>query len=128
MHDHRGLPPPPNSYANEGDADLALYYIEIYPGGKFLLPAAKGKLTKRKIYLVEGQSVSIGSESLKGNSAATLDASQDVEFSNNSNITSEVLLLQGKPIGTYSISSLIIQFNNRRTCCSTWSFRNEYTI
>lgn len=95
------LSPPQDSYASNPASDVVVLYFSIAPGGKFTLPAAAGgSSTNRKAYFIEGDALSIGSDSLKPKSAATLDASQDAVFLNtHSSSVVEILVLQGKPIG-----------------------------
>ena len=96
----QGLPPPPDSYATQEISDLGIFLIRLSAGGTFTLSAAaRGSSTTRMAYFVEGQAVNIGNRSLTQHCAATLHSDIDAEFQNPSSSVSEVLILQGKPIG-----------------------------
>ncbi len=91
------LAPPPDSWASDPVADLAIWTLKMAPGARWTLPAALPG-TRRMLYFFKGQEVLLGSEKVPGQSAIELDAQVDVEL-NNGDETSEFLVLQGKPIG-----------------------------
>jgi redox-sensitive bicupin YhaK (pirin superfamily) len=64
-------------------------------------PAPGTKKVNRVAYFVEGSSLQINGEKVPASSSATLDASQDAEFSHDGGApaVTEVLVLQGSPIG-----------------------------
>ena len=107
------LEPPTNSYAAQPDSDVGIWHITLKPGGgSFTLPAAstasttsttaagKGATVNRCAYFTEGQSLTIGGTALTHNYMAVLDAAQDATFVNtHDNATTEVLVMQGRPIG-----------------------------
>ncbi len=97
----QGLPPPPNSYATQQEAEVAIWFIEIAPGGRFTVPAAAGgNAVNRMLYFTEGESLIIDSQNIKQHNAVTLLAGQSAELSNtHSSATTELLILQGRPIG-----------------------------
>lgn len=103
----QGLPPPPNSYGSNPNSELAILLIELHPGGKAIIPGAKGgTAVNRKAYFIEGSSLRLGmgsqqQQDIPSHSAVTLDASQaETTFTNNHpTAVAEVLILQGKPIG-----------------------------
>jgi redox-sensitive bicupin YhaK (pirin superfamily) len=92
------LAPPPDSYASQDDSDLAIWTLRMLPGARWTLPAATGSGTRRKLYFFKGASMTIGGQSLNDATAIELRASADVELVNGPT-TSELLMLQGKPIG-----------------------------
>ena len=94
------LSPPPNSWANSEDSDIAVLYIKILPGGTMQLPRARnGADINRALYFVEGESVSVGSELVTSKSAIILRADMITDITNtNSSQIVELLLLQGRPI------------------------------
>ena len=48
------LAPPPSSYASVEDNDVGIYYIQLQPNGRFVLPAAVGgSSVNRMAYYVE---------------------------------------------------------------------------
>ena len=98
----KGLPPPPDSYGSSLDSELAILLFQLQPGGRAVLPAARGgQAVNRKAYFVEGSSLLVGSQSIPPNSAVTLNAgeSETTLVNNDSSAVAEVLVLQGKPIG-----------------------------
>ncbi len=54
--DKQPLPPPPNSWAAQPDADVAIWTIKMAPGARWTLPAAAGQGTRRNLYFFKGQS------------------------------------------------------------------------
>lgn len=96
----RGLPPPPHSYGSDPRSELAVLFFELAPGATYRLPAANGgDAINRRIYFLEGSGLKVGNEAIKPKSEITLRASQSVELTNAGQEVTEVLLLQGKPIG-----------------------------
>ncbi len=92
------LPPPPDSWAAQSDADVAIWTIRMAPGAHWTLPAAAGGNTRRQLYFFKGQSVTVAGQSVNTASAIELRAGAAVELVNG-NEASEFLLLQGRPIG-----------------------------
>ena len=101
LFDKTGLPPPPNSWAANPNNEIGIWHITINAGGSFTLPAAAGGAAITRVaYFIEGERLSIGENSLNDHCAATIDASRDAVFRNTHVSTpSEILVLQGKPIG-----------------------------
>ncbi len=97
----KGLPPPPNSYGSDPSSCLAIMLITLQPGGSISFPAVQGtQPVNRRIYFVEGKSLAVSGESVMPKHYVTLDSHADVVFENTDQyISSEVLLLQGRPIG-----------------------------
>jgi quercetin 2,3-dioxygenase len=91
------LSPPPDSWASEPDADVAIWTIKMAPGARWPLPAAASPDCRRQLYFFKGASVQVSGHNVTGHSAIELAAVSDVELVNGSQ-TSEFLLLQGKPI------------------------------
>lgn len=92
------LAPPPNSWASQPDADLAIWTIRMEAGARWTLPAAKGEGTRRSLYFFKGGSVRIGVEPVDAHAAIELRADAEVELANG-DAPSEFLVLQGRPIG-----------------------------
>lgn len=90
-------PPPPNSWASKAQADLAIYTLRLEPGARFTLPAAKAG-TNRALYFFAGQSVAVAGTAIDRHCALVVDAAQALELVNGS-VESELLMLQGRPIG-----------------------------
>ena len=91
------LPPPPNSWASQADADVAIWTIRMSPNARWTLPAANGVGVKRCLYFFKGGNVIIDGERLAAPAAIELNASEEAALANGTE-TSEFLLLQGRPI------------------------------
>jgi redox-sensitive bicupin YhaK (pirin superfamily) len=92
------LPPPPDSWAAQADADVAIWTIRMDPGARWALPATAGEQTQRSLYFFKGEQVEIDGELLRQHAALEL-AGRAVTLVNRGSKDAEFLLLQGKPIG-----------------------------
>ena len=92
------LAPPPDSWAAQADADVAIWTIRLAPGARWTLPAATGEGTRRQLYFFKGKSVTVGGQAVNATSAIELRAGAAVELVNGE-VEAEFLLLQGRPIG-----------------------------
>ena len=92
------LAPPPDSWAAQPDADLAIWTIRMAPGARWTLPAASGAGTRRSLYFFKGQSVTIADQRVAGHAVVEVRADAEVELVNG-DTESEFLVLQGRPIG-----------------------------
>jgi redox-sensitive bicupin YhaK (pirin superfamily) len=84
--------PPPNSWAARAAADVAIWTIKMAPGAEWT-PG-----TKRTLHLFQGKAVQIDGRTMPLNSMARLRADASLGILNG-NQESELLLLQGRPIG-----------------------------
>ena len=91
------LSPPPDSWASQTDADVAIWTLKMAPGARWTLPAAATSSARRQLYFFKGVSVTIAGQNITEHAAIELAASSDVALVNGPE-TSEFLLLQGKPI------------------------------
>ena len=91
------LAPPPDSWASQPQADLAIWTLKMAPNARWTLPAASGKGTRRSLYFFKGASLSVGGQPVHGHAGMELRCSDDVELVNGAQIA-ELLVLQGKPI------------------------------
>jgi redox-sensitive bicupin YhaK (pirin superfamily) len=91
------LAPPPDSWAAQPDADLAIWTLKLAPGARWTLPAAAGSGTRRQLFFFKGRDIQIGGQTLARHAAAELQAGADIEIVNGPE-TAECLLLQGRPI------------------------------
>jgi redox-sensitive bicupin YhaK (pirin superfamily) len=97
LGDSRPPPPPPRSWAARADTDVAIWTIKMAPGARWTLPAA-ARGTNRSLYFFRGSALRLGGHAvepshgveLRGDAAVTLENGPD---------ESELLLLQGRPIG-----------------------------
>ena len=92
------LAPPPDSWAAQPDADLAIWTLRMAPGARWTLPAASGAGTRRSLYFFKGQSVTIADQRVAGHAVVEVRADAEVELVNG-DTESEFLVLQGRPIG-----------------------------
>jgi redox-sensitive bicupin YhaK (pirin superfamily) len=91
------LAPPPDSWAAQDDADVAIWTLRMEPGAQWTLPAATGATTRRSLYFFKGSSVSIAGQAVGDHAAMELRADVAVDLINGDQV-GEFLLLQGKPI------------------------------
>lgn len=92
------LAPPPDSWAAQADAEVAIWTLRMAPGASWTLPAAAGDKTRRKLYFFKGSALRIGGQSVDTPAAIELRASQDIKLVNTGDEVAELLLLQGRPI------------------------------
>jgi redox-sensitive bicupin YhaK (pirin superfamily) len=92
------LPPPPDSWASEADADLAIWTLRMSPDAQWTLPAVTGERTRRRLYFFKGRTLRLGAREVPVGSMIELDARAAVELFNGGE-EAELLLLQGRPIG-----------------------------
>ena len=92
------LAPPPDSWAAQADADVAIWTLNMTPGAQWTLPAAAGEGTRRMLYFFKGATALVGGEQVQGPAAIELRADMAVEIANGDADTAEFLVLQGRPI------------------------------
>jgi redox-sensitive bicupin YhaK (pirin superfamily) len=93
------LAPPPDSWASQPGADVAIWTLRLQPGARWTLPAATSAAARRKLYFFAGSGVSVAGEVVTQHAAIELRAERDVELVNTGGELAEFLLLQGRPIG-----------------------------
>jgi redox-sensitive bicupin YhaK (pirin superfamily) len=91
-------PPPPDSWASDPAAGLAIWTIKLSAGARWTLPAAASSDARRTLYFFKGDGLVVDGQSIAAQSAIEVDARQAVEL-RNGDVASELLLLQGRPIG-----------------------------
>ncbi len=92
------LAPPPDSWAAQAEANVAIWTIRMAPGACWTLPAATGAGTRRSLYFFKGKSVTVGGQAVNTASAIELRVGVAVNLVNGDEVA-EFLLLQGRPIG-----------------------------
>ena len=99
LADLQPLAPPPDSWASQDGAYLAIWTIKMSPGARWTLPAAKGTGTRRSLYYFRGSQLSVGAagQFVPVSMLAELDASMEAELVNG-DVPGEILILQGRPI------------------------------
>ena len=96
--DARALPPPPDSWAAQAEADVAIWTLKMSPGARFTLPPAAGAETRRKLYFFKGASLELAGQRIDAGQAIELRAGAAAELVNGAE-EAELLMLQGRPIG-----------------------------
>ena len=97
LGDTAAPPPPPSSWAARPDADVAIWSIKMAPGARWTLPpAAVG--TNRTLYFFRGSALTVAGRAIEPYRAVALRPDAAVTVDNGPD-TSELLLLQGRPIG-----------------------------
>jgi redox-sensitive bicupin YhaK (pirin superfamily) len=90
-------PPPPRSWAARAESDVAIWTIAQQPGARFELPpAAPG--TRRTLYYFRGAGLRIAGREIPAYHAVELVADRAAQLEGGRD-ESELLLLQGRPIG-----------------------------
>jgi quercetin 2,3-dioxygenase len=92
------MPPPPDSWAAQAEAAVAIWTLRMAPGAKWTLPAATGEGTRRSLYFFKGASLSIAGRTVDAPSMIEVRAGEGIELVNG-DIEGELLMLQGRPIG-----------------------------
>ncbi|RYF28324.1 MAG: pirin family protein [Comamonadaceae bacterium] len=91
------LAPPPDSWAAQADADVAIWTVRMAPGARWTLPAATGQGTRRMLYYFAGSGVTVAGEAVE-HAALELRAADAVALHNAGDAVAEFLLLQGRPL------------------------------
>lgn len=92
------LAPPPESWAAQPNADVAIWTLHLEPGARWVLPAARGQGTRRMLYYFVGAGLRVGPQDVAAHAALELVAGQDWMLENTGSTPVECLLLQGRPI------------------------------
>ncbi len=92
----RGLPPPPDSWASQSDADVAIWSIVMAAGARFELPPAAPS-SERTLYFFSGSGLTAGERAIPSKTALRLRSGSVALKAGPAPI--ELLLLQGRPIG-----------------------------
>lgn len=93
------LAPPPDSWASDPASDLAIWTVKLAPGAHWVLPAAQGQRTLRRLYFFSGQALELDGVRLEQHAAADVPARQALALHNPGAEPAELLMLQGTPIG-----------------------------
>ena len=97
LDDLAPLAPPPDSWAAQAEADVAIWTVRMAPGATWTLPRAHGKGTQRTLYLFKGDAALVGGQRVQGPAAVRLRPDVDVAIAAGETVC-EFLLLQGRPI------------------------------
>jgi redox-sensitive bicupin YhaK (pirin superfamily) len=96
LEGERALSPPPNSWASEEGADVAIYTISMEPQAQWTIPAARADLT-RALYFFDGGTIQVDGEEASEPTGFYLHSDQSVTLENGDE-KAELLFLQGRPI------------------------------
>jgi redox-sensitive bicupin YhaK (pirin superfamily) len=124
--------PPPDSWAANADAEVAIWLISLEPGAEWALPPTKSPRTARTLYFFNGPQVEIGAHTLTEPAATEVVPDQPVRIAAGDG-RAEILLMQGRPIaepvaqyGPFVMNTraeLEAAFNDyRRTQFGGWPF------
>jgi quercetin 2,3-dioxygenase len=91
--------PPPNSWASNANADLAIWKIRLDAGASTTLPAAKRHETSRLLYIYEGTGVEVGGDLVDGMHVAVVQSDVELTITATVDAPVEMLMLQARPIG-----------------------------
>jgi hypothetical protein len=91
------LPPPPDSWAADPEADVAIWSIALEDGAAWTVPPANARST-RSLNLFNGKALRVADRVVQGPSAAHVVPDRPVCIEAVDG-PAEVLLLQGRPIG-----------------------------
>jgi quercetin 2,3-dioxygenase len=91
------LAPPPDSWASQAGANVAIWTLKMQAGARYTLPKANVEGTGRRLYFFKGDSLLIAGQELAAHALLDLDVTQEIEIINGDE-ESEFLMLQGKPI------------------------------
>lgn len=94
--------PPPDSWAGIAEHNVAVWLLKLAPEAEWTLPAAQEPLN-RNLYFYRGHSLQVAGEAVEEHWGLSLDTQASVI--KNGPETSELLLLQGRPI-----RELVVQY------------------
>ncbi|MBF6631477.1 MAG: pirin family protein [Comamonas sp.] len=92
------LSPPPESWASQDRADVAIWTISLEPGARWTMPGAKGTETRRMLYWFVGEGLRLEGQDIPEHLALQVESRRALELVNTGNDTVELVLLQGTPI------------------------------
>jgi redox-sensitive bicupin YhaK (pirin superfamily) len=90
--------PPPSSYASRADADVAVWHVVLDEGARWAMPPAAGPDTARTLYHFAGTSLEVGSVEVDARTGVVVRSDAELPLVGGPG-GSEVLVLQGRPIG-----------------------------
>lgn len=95
---HTPPPPPPDSWASRGDADVAIWHVDLEGGASWVVPSARGgHTTARVLYVYEGE-LALGDVHVAAPTGVVVRAGVDAPVVAGDR-GAAVLMLQGRPIG-----------------------------
>ncbi|WP_261540147.1 pirin family protein [Burkholderia multivorans] len=92
------ISPPPDSWASQPDSSVAIWIITLAPHARYKLSAAPAPDCRRALYFFKGANINLGGHAIRRHCAIEVVSHTMIELINGPE-TSELLMLQGKPIG-----------------------------
>ena len=89
--------PPPDSWASQPDADVAVWTLKLEPGATFTVPRAQPG-SNRWLYFFRGSWLELAGQPIPPRSGVSVDAGVPVTLEAGPD-GAELLMLQGRPIG-----------------------------
>ncbi len=93
----RAPSPPPHSWASRKDTDVAIWCVRMQPGAVFTLPKPSNSGAVRTLYVFQGRGVAFDGERVERGHCAVVTSERALRVENGED-TSELLMLQGRPI------------------------------
>ncbi|MDO9405265.1 MAG: pirin family protein [Polaromonas sp.] len=133
------LAPPPDSWAAQAEADVAIWTLRMAPGASWTLPAATGEGTRRNLYFFKGSAITVGGQAITAHASIEVRATEALELVNTGADVAEFLMLQGRPIGEPVVQYGPFVMNTqaeiaqtmqdyRRTQFGGWSFDSDTPV
>lgn len=91
-------PPAPDSYASDPAAEVAIWQVSLEAGANITLPPTLRASARRTLYVHEGTSLNVDSDTLSGHRLIEVKADAALSLSNPGPDSVDILLLQGVPI------------------------------
>lgn len=89
--------PPPDSFASQEGADVAIWSVRAEAGARLTLPAAAAE-TNRTVYVFRGETAAVGGVEIPNGRGARVRADVELEIVAG-DVETELLILQGRPLG-----------------------------
>jgi len=90
--------PPPRSWASRPDTDVAIWTVRMEPGATWTMPRAANPAALRGLYFFVGPKLRVAGHALTSHAVLALRGDSEVKLENGEGL-SEILVLQGRPIG-----------------------------
>lgn len=99
LAEHKAPAPPPDSWAADPSAHLAVWTVRMAPGARWTLPATVEGVHRALYSFSETAELDIADHRLKHPAFLQLRATSEIELLNRGSEVAEFLYLQGRPIG-----------------------------
>jgi len=90
--------PPPNSWASQPDADVAIVTLRLEPRAQFTLPAAQQLNANRSLYFFRGSGLRVNDTAVAAYHHVDFRGGGTLHIENTGADDCELLMLQGRPI------------------------------